>query len=166
MVALTYLPTYHGAQPHLPTENLMTINLEDLPLGGILAIQKLVTDQSPVYREARELATTGATYRGELRVLVTYDVSVGAPGKAPAKPLDPWAVLAAIHDLSPHLVERGARNAHYYEASETQTDVRKVAKDASLHTWTAKRKASKRMSTRVEISELSDVRTVVTGGAK
>jgi len=144
----------------------MTINLEDLPLGAVLAIQKLVTDKTPVYREARELATTGATYRGELRVLVTYDVSVGAPGKAPAKPLDPWAVLAAIHELNPEVIELAAEAAHYYEASDTQTDVRKAAKAASTHTWTAKRKASKRMSTRVEISELSDVRTVVTGGAK
>jgi len=144
----------------------MTINLEDLPLGAVLAIQKLVTDKTPVYREAREVAAVDATYRGELRLLVTYDVSVGAPGKAPAKPLDPWAVLAAIHELSPETLELAAEDAHHYEASETQTDVRKAAKAASAHTWTAKRKASKRMSTRVEISELSDVRTVVTGGAK
>ena len=57
----------------------MTIKTEDLPLGAVLAIQKLVTDKTPVYREAREVATVGATYRGELRLLVTYDVSIGAP---------------------------------------------------------------------------------------
>ena len=144
----------------------MTIKTEDLPLGAVLAIQKLVTDKTPVYREAREVAAVGATYRGELRLLVTYDVSVGAPGKAPAKPLDPWAVLAAIHELTPGAILLAAEVAHHYEASEAQTDVREAAKAASTHTWTAKRKASKRMSTRVEISELSDVRTVVTGGAK
>ena len=144
----------------------MPIKPEDLPLGAVLAIQKLVTDKAPVYREAREVAAVGATYRGELRLLVTYDVSVGAPGKAPAKPLDPWAVLAAIHELSPETIGLAAEDAHHYEASETQADVRKAAKAASAHPWTAKRTPSKRMSTRVEISELSDVRTVVTGGAK
>ena len=144
----------------------MPIKPEDLPLGAVLAIQKLVTDKTPVYREAREVAAVGATYRGELRLLVTYDVSVGAPSKAPAKPLAPWAVLAAIHELSPETIGLAAEDAHHYGASEAQTDVRKAAKAASAHTWTAKRTPSKRMSTRVEISELSDVRTVVTGGAK
>ena len=102
------------------------IKIEDLPIGAVLALNKLVTDNNPTYK----------------------------------------AIVAALFELDPGAVELAAAEAHHYTARETQADARKLAKSASAHTWQETRDASRRAATRVSISEVSAVDTLVVGGVK
>ena len=142
------------------------IKIEDLPIGAVLALNKLVTDNNPTYKEARDTVADNTTYSGSITVQVDYSVHISPAGKRPAKPLDAWAIVAALFELDPGAVELAAAEAHHYTARETQADARKLAKSASAHTWQETRDASRRAATRVSISEVSAVDTLVVGGVK
>lgn len=139
--------------------------LESLPIDTVLALAKLVSDDSKSYKAARKLAQPGRSYKGTIDLSLDYEVNVAPAGGPVAVRLDPWAILAALLDTPDGLeaVQDAAERAYHYR--EGTAHVRGVAKESAQDTWDFTRPGSIRLTVRNELRS-TEAATTTTSTSK